>query len=223
MPRFFPENECTSKCIEYLESQDNSPVVKQSPILHKKPFPHHIQPCTMSFHANIDELLNTIRNGTKVLILMRGVPGCGKSYLAKEILKYAVSENANPRDHIYSADDFFTDSRGRYMYDRNKIPLAHEDTQKKVRERAGQGWSPLIVDNTNVKLWEMMPYVTSAVQNGYYVEIIQPMTPWCKSAGKLAQKNSHGVPRERIMSMMDGFEHGTSRDLICVSISLFSL
>lgn len=152
---------------------------------------------------------------------MRGVPGCGKSYLAKEILKYTISDEANPRDHIFSADDFFYDFRGKYMYDRNKIPAAHEDTQRKVKERAVQGWSPLFVDNTHVKLWEMMTYVTTAVQNGYYVEILQPMTPWCKSAGKLAQKNSHGVPRDRIAMMLEGFENGTSRDLIAVSIFCF--
>ncbi|KAL5291608.1 N4BP2 family protein [Megaselia abdita] len=221
------ENECTSKCIEYLEkkeSSSNSSVkvqVKESPPVAmastvKPPFPHHIQPCTMSYHANIEELLSTIRNGTKVLVLMRGVPGCGKSYLSKEILKYTMSEDVNPRDHIFSADDYFYDARGRYIYDRNKLSLAHEDTQKRVKEKAVQGWSPLIVDNTHVKLWEMSVYVQYAVQNGYFVEVVQPMTPWCKSEFKLAQKNSHGVPRDRIAFMLEGFEHGTSRDLICM-------
>lgn len=206
--------------MEHQQSAPSSVAIQTTPIQvpkKHKPFPHHILPGTLSFHRNIEELLTTIRNGHKVLILMRGVPGSGKSFLSKEILKHCLGESTNPNDHIFSADNFFYDARGRYNYDRNKIPMAHEDTQRRVNAKAVQGWSPLIIDNTNVKLWEMKPYVAFAVQNGYYVEVVQPMTPWSKKAGILAQKNSHGVPKDRIISMMDGFEHGTARDLICVS------
>lgn len=55
----------------------------------------------------------------KTIILMRGVPGCGKTFIVGR-LKDSLNTSA-----VCSADDYFVRS-GTYRFDRSKIKEAHE-------------------------------------------------------------------------------------------------
>ncbi|XP_039964438.1 NEDD4-binding protein 2 [Bactrocera tryoni] len=157
-----------------------------------------------------------IKDCSKVMVFLRGAPGSGKSYLAKSFIESCVSMNDQYtfRDFIFSTDDFFYNSSGVYKYQPSLLDKAHEFNQRQVAERAQAGWSPIFIDNTNIKLWEMMPYVQTAVQNGYIIEILEPRTSWRNSAAKLAAKNEHGVPIEKIKIMLNNFEKCTVNDLL---------
>jgi hypothetical protein len=48
--------------------------------------------------------------------------------------------------------------------------------------------SPIIVDNTNVKLWEMRSYLTTAKKFDYIVLVIEPNTAWKRDPEKLVCK-----------------------------------
>lgn len=76
------------------------------------------------------------------------------------------------------------------------------------------GWSPIIIDNTNMKWWEMFPYFKIAVQYGYIIKILEPNTPWRISVGKLAMKNKHGVDQDQIARMLSNYEPGTVEDIL---------
>lgn len=159
-----------------------------------------------------DQLRNILtyhNQGSRVMIIMRGVPGSGKSCLARHIIEMTIGGSDNNfASHIFSSDDFFI-KRGKYLYDRNKIHEAHEINQRKVTFATQQGLSPVIVDNTHVHIWEMEPYVINAVKNGYYIEIVEPNTPWVKSAHQLAKRNVHNVPKDKIKKMLENFESVT--------------
>ena len=58
------------------------------------------------------------------LVLIRGLPGSGKTTLAKEFTGY---------DH-HEADHFFEDENRNYRYDRSQVQAAH-------RQSLGQSWS----------------------------------------------------------------------------------
>ncbi|XP_037932505.1 uncharacterized protein LOC119667287, partial [Teleopsis dalmanni] len=161
------------------------------------------------------KILNTINSGVKVMVLMRGAPGSGKSTIANAIVERSVPLEGNYKleDFVFSTDDFFYDNIGQYKWVPNRLEDAHVFNQKRVEQKAALGWSPIIVDNTNIKLWEMLPYVQTAVRHGYILEIIESRTPWSNSAGKLAMRNVHGVPRDTIQSMLLKYEKGTVNDL----------
>ena len=55
--------------------------------------------------------------------------GSGKSTLANKIRQKYV--DANKRGVICSADDYFYDSRGNYMWDPNRLTEAHEFCKQK--------------------------------------------------------------------------------------------
>ncbi|KAJ6635678.1 NEDD4-binding protein 2-like 1 [Pseudolycoriella hygida] len=169
--------------------------------------PHVTQPirndATAEFR-DLQELRKEIIHGLKVMVIMRGAPGCGKSYLARQIVDSTTCDKYC--HHIFSSDDFFYDRRGNYNFSANRLDEVHESNRKRVEQHACSGWSPIIVDNTNIRIWEMRNYFEIAVRFGYLVKIVEPKTTWSHSAGKLSVKNSHGVSKETIERMMFNYE-----------------
>lgn len=154
-----------------------------------------------------EEIINKILQGTKLLVLMRGLPGSGKTTLAKEM--------KGPTGVVLSTDDFFCDKHGRYIYDPSKIGEAHQWNKHRAIQRLKQGKTPIIIDNTNLQAWEMKPYVQLALQYGYEVSILDMDTSWKLSSKELARRNTHGVPAKKIEEMKGRYERDVKlEDLI---------
>lgn len=144
--------------------------------------------------------------GSRVLVLMRGVPGSGKTYLAEKIVTATIGTSlVDYKTHICSTDDFFM-ATGAYIYERQRLSEAHDWNQSRVRTALQQGLSPVIVDNTNVETWEMEPYLKYGVRNGYFIEVMEPNTPWAKKFNQLIMRNSHNVPPNTIRKMLNNFQ-----------------
>lgn len=164
-------------------------------------------------HPQMHKIVSDINHNLRVMVCMRGAPGSGKSHLARTIVDRTMDGDYD--NHIFSTDDYFYDKRTkRYNYNRQLLSQAHDTNQFRVAQRALNGWSPIIVDNTNMKLWEMLAYVKEGIKNGYVIHILEPNTPWCKSVSKMAMKNGHGVDKETIARMLDNYEPGTLADLL---------
>lgn len=129
------------------------------------------------------------------LILLRGVPGSGKTTLGQTIL-----DCPNSSDHkVLSADDFFTDSEGNYNFDFTKIKEAHNDCQQKCAEGMRHGIYKIVVANTFTQKWEMDPYFTMAERYNYRVHCVVV-------ENRHGNQNIHGVPDEKVLQMKDRFE-----------------
>ncbi|XP_017861853.1 PREDICTED: uncharacterized protein LOC108613119 [Drosophila arizonae] len=162
----------------------------------------------------INEICRKAQAGQKIMIIMRGPAGSGKSTMAKSILNQIHLLDQHPiTDFVYSTDDYFITPRG-YEFNPSILPEAHDWNKERVKCKAAAGWSPIIVDNTNIMKWEMQPYVQIAVQHGYLIELLEPQTSWSKSATKLAQKNVHQVPKDAIKRMLDRYEKTNVSELI---------
>ena len=166
-------------------------------------------------HSLKDEIKRLIIAGTdKILVLLRGLPGSGKSMLAENLL------NGSRNGVILSADQYFIDKRDRiYKFDPFLLPLAHEATQKNAQSCISKGVSPIIIDNTNLESWEMKPYVIMAHKAGYKIFLLEPETPWKMNIKELSKKNKHGVPREKIQMMATRFENVTVENLITMFVN----
>ncbi|PKK30690.1 NEDD4 binding protein 2 [Columba livia] len=135
----------------------------------------------------------------QVLVLLRGVPGSGKSYLARTLLE------DNPGGIILSTDDYFS-KHGQYHYDPDCLGEAHEWNRKRAKEAFEMRISPIIIDNTNIQAWEMKPYVTLAQQFKYKVMFREPDTWWKFKPKELERRNIHGVSKEKIKKMLERYE-----------------
>ncbi|KAI1238256.1 hypothetical protein IHE44_0012974, partial [Lamprotornis superbus] len=134
-----------------------------------------------------------------VLVLLRGVPGSGKSYLARNLLE------DNPGGIILSTDDYFY-KHGQYHYDPDCLGEAHDWNRKRAKEAFEMRISPIIIDNTNIQAWEMKPYVILAQQFKYKVMFREPDTWWKFKPKELERRNIHGVSKEKIKRMLERYE-----------------
>ncbi|CAG0878633.1 unnamed protein product [Darwinula stevensoni] len=139
------------------------------------------------------------------MLLLRGCPGSGKTILAKSLKGNGV---------IHSKDDFFVDQSGDYSFSFDFLDQAHQWNEKCAEESMKKGISPVIIDNTNIETWEMVPYVRLAQLYGYDVMIMEPHTPWKYNVQELSRRNKHGVSRATIRSMLKRYESTTVENLL---------
>jgi predicted kinase len=122
----------------------------------------------------------------KILILLRGLPGSGKSSFAKLICNQHVE-----------ADMFFMQG-GKYNFDVTKLKQAHEWCKNKTEDWMKKRYN-VAVSNTFTQEWEMETYYKLAEQYGYtvYSLIVE---------NRHGGVNEHGVPEETIEKMRNRFE-----------------
>jgi predicted kinase len=132
----------------------------------------------------------------KILVLLRGLPGAGKSTFANLIWNsYAICE----------ADKFFYDSDGNYNFDPTKLKQAHEWCQAEVEikmqdnRRNPQYYPEIVVSNTFTQEWEMQKYFDLAEKYEYKVfsVIVE---------NRHGNTNIHGVPDDTLKKMRDRFQ-----------------
>lgn len=140
----------------------------------------------------------------KTLLLMRGLPGSGKSTQVAKIRKKCQEIGLHLRK--CSADDYFIDEHGRYNFDRNKLGKAHGYSKRSAEDAMSQGVPLVIIDNTNTMEKEMNPYIKMAKKYGYRV-VKQVVGNFDEESIKLyAKRNVHGVPIEAINRMAGRFQ-----------------
>ncbi|PAA93764.1 hypothetical protein BOX15_Mlig005619g1, partial [Macrostomum lignano] len=137
----------------------------------------------------------------RVLFLMRGLPGSGKSTLTRLLCQLY------PGSTVCSADLFFIDpASGAFQFDADRLKDAHEACNNRAYEAMSCGKSPVIVDNTNVRRWEFQFYVDLATRFGYVLLLVVPKTPWRFDAQQLANRTLHSVPLEIIEQRLSSWE-----------------
>jgi len=132
----------------------------------------------------------------KILTIIRGLPGSGKSSYAESI------RGNNP---VCSADDFFI-INGVYTFDGSKLGMAHADCQSRVNAALSTTDSGVIVANTFTCRWEMEPYLSMAENHNARVVVIDHFDGGMNDA-TLASTNVHGVPESSIAAMRARWEH----------------
>jgi predicted kinase len=128
----------------------------------------------------------------KRCIIMRGLPGSGKSTW--------IQEN-EPNFYSYSADHYHTKG-GVYQFDPSKVREAHNWCLGRFAQGSSDGCPQIAVDNTNVRAFEFAPYYRLAEAFGYQVDIVWVIAP----IEKCILRNVHGVPPETIQRMARSFE-----------------
>ncbi|KAJ8342626.1 hypothetical protein SKAU_G00325540 [Synaphobranchus kaupii] len=102
------------------------------------------------------------------LIIMRGLPGSGKSELARKIKKKKYGDTGV----ILSTDDFCRDKYGFYEFDHSKRNWRHKQNQEKAEVAMKNRVHPIIIDNTNITRRDMEPYVLMGLKYRYYIKFV---------------------------------------------------
>jgi predicted kinase len=125
------------------------------------------------------------------LILLRGLPGSGKSTVAKTIQPSGWSAH-------YEADMYFMKD-GKYEFDASKLKDAHNWCRHAVMDAMKDDIPTIIVSNTFTQEWEMEVYYLLAEEMGYQVTslIVE---------NRHGGQNVHGVPADKLEAMKNRFE-----------------
>ena len=135
---------------------------------------------------------DTIRllSSSLTMVVMRGLPGSGKSTVVSTITR------VYPHAVVCSADHYFMkDGKYAYSSSRKDLKSAHLQCKKKALGACEVGERLVVVDNTGVKKWELLTYFRMAQLHRYTVILLESRTPWRFNVEKLAEKNTHRVPR----------------------------
>jgi predicted kinase len=124
------------------------------------------------------------------LTLIRGLPGAGKSTMAKAMVE------ADPSLYHFEADQYFVDASGKYEFVPAEIEDAHTWCFSAARAVLEQG-SSVVVSNTFTRKWEMESYLILQTQLGIELEILE---------AKGNYKSIHGVPQKTIDAMRSRWE-----------------
>ena len=140
---------------------------------------------------------------TQQLFVMRGIPGSGKSTMAKSIVFDGI---------IHSTDDLITatgDYRGFFAKikasgDSKEFNRMHSKNLSNAIKSMKDGITPVVIDNTNIKANAAKAYVVAALEMGLDDNNIQICDVGTRglSAEQLAESNTHGVPLVEIQKMI---------------------
>lgn len=135
---------------------------------------------------------------SKTLILLRGLPGCGKTTLADELITDPY--NGFGFGVMLAADDYFTDEfTGEYTFDPSKLSQAHEQCRQRCETCMRNDVGRIVVHNTFTTKKEMKPYYDLAKEHGYMVHslIVE---------NRHGGENTHNVPEHSLERMEQRFD-----------------
>lgn len=125
---------------------------------------------------------------------MRGIPGSGKSTVARQL--------AGTTGVIHSVDEYLYEN-GEYKFNAAKLPELAERVFKDFSESIANGVPIVVYDRGNLTKASFEAYVRVAEKAGYIVSIVTlPKIPLELSV----QRNIHNVPEEMIREMIQKWE-----------------
>ncbi|MEO8760283.1 MAG: AAA family ATPase [Bacteroidia bacterium] len=127
------------------------------------------------------------------LILLRGLPGSGKTTLANLLSE----EGKYP---VHSIDAYFTNAEtGKYNFEFAKNHLAYKQCEEQTLSSIKQGAEKIFIDNTFTIEWELEPYFKLASQYNYKIFIVTV-------ENRHGNKNTHAISDEQIEKMASKYK-----------------
>ncbi len=142
-----------------------------------------------------------------VMVVSRGISGSGKSTAISKIV---------PKQHIYSADDFWGED---YNFDRAKLGEAHRWTEERVNlAMSFKDFKIVGVDNTNLSFFDVFKYFKMAKLYGYEVVFVESKTKEWLDFKKIKRDKDDDNFKAKLDALLGFFcdrnRHGVSKNVL---------
>jgi predicted kinase len=127
-----------------------------------------------------------------VIILLRGLPGSGKTTLAQ-----ALSENG--KHPIFSIDSYFENEKGDYEFKFEENHIAYKQCEEQTEMALKESKPKIFVDNTFTLDWEIEPYFKLAQKYNYQLHVVTV-------ENYHGSENTHGVSKEQLKKMVEKYK-----------------
>jgi predicted kinase len=124
--------------------------------------------------------------------LLRGLPGAGKSTLAKQL-----SEGG--KHPVFSIDSYFTNEKGEYDFKFDENHKAYKACEEQTEKALMQNNSKVFVDNTFTLDWELEPYFKMAKKFNYQLHVVTV-------ENYHSSENIHNVSNEQMQKMAEKYK-----------------
>ncbi|KDO29114.1 hypothetical protein SPRG_06170 [Saprolegnia parasitica CBS 223.65] len=148
------------------------------------------------------------------VVILRGLPGSGKSTLSRRVLAMATAADAT---NVLCSADLCFESPGGYYYEKSKLGDAHTACKEAFHAALADKVAVIVVDNTHSQLWEYEAYVTGALEAAYAVTVLEVQCDDMAMAQRMMYRNSHGVSFDVIARMHQRWEahvHALTRHVL---------
>jgi predicted kinase len=148
-----------------------------------------------------------MRTTSRTLIIVRGLPGAGKSTIANTF--GAPVREADKFDGLYTFHESGeVEFHGMTVMQDCELMVshAHQWCQACIREDLASDEPVAVVANTFVQGWEFTPYLEMAREAGARIVVIDVFDAGMTNA-ELAESNTHGVPEGAIARMRSNWAH----------------
>jgi len=161
---------------------------------HLEPLDRH-EEAIGRFEDYVESVINQIRSWEqpaegKEFVVVRGVPGCGKTTFAEMI--------AGSNGQVFETDEYFETDDG-YDFDPSKLGEAHEWCRSQVEGAMKNGVQTVVLANTSSCVWEFIKYYRMAAEYGYRAHSVV-------KENRHGSESEHGVPESTCNSMRNRFE-----------------
>jgi len=150
-----------------------------------------------------------------VIVILRGLSGSGKTTFANE-LAYCVTRHSL-RCEICSADDFFYDMSGIYTFDKSQLKTVHKECHDRFTATMKRGVDCIIIDNTNINMWEFAEYELDGRQGGYRFKYVEFECENFQHARILLNRTNHDIDLEVLERKFKAFKNQHIPEAITVS------
>ena len=164
--------------------------------------PEVLEDRAQEIFADVSEQI--LEDERPMFIIMRGLPGSGKSSVSKRVQE--LFQQQDTQVVRICTDEILEMCEGSYLWAGHKMPLYHGVAHKIASISCNRDVPVVILDNTNIQTKDFESYIIDARQKGYTVRCFTIGEFTTTAIDLCVERNSHNVPREAIERMARRFQ-----------------